>query len=148
MLHGVAVIAQAPQGQYVSRHRIARQFDLPESHLAKHLKSLVRAGVLHASTGPKGGFRLARDPHEISALEVVEAVEGDAVRFTCQEIRQRGAAAASPAECRQRCAIAKMMDNAQAAWRQSLSEVSVADLVKTTPLRIRRANAAALSSRD
>jgi len=36
----------------------------------------VRAGLLAAATGPRGGFRLARPPEEITVADVVEAVEG------------------------------------------------------------------------
>jgi DNA-binding IscR family transcriptional regulator len=36
------------------------------------LALLVRAGILSGTTGPKGGFRLARSASQISVLEVGE----------------------------------------------------------------------------
>ncbi len=42
----------------------------------KVLKRLVRYDILTSTRGSKGGYRLSRQPHEISALEVVEAIEG------------------------------------------------------------------------
>ena len=63
------------------------------------LKRLVRADLLHAGTGPRGGFRLARDPAEVTVLEIVEAVEGGTPLFRCTEIRQRGPVPASKSAC-------------------------------------------------
>ncbi|TDW94773.1 BadM/Rrf2 family transcriptional regulator [Kribbella pratensis] len=146
MLHSVAVIAQAPAGTAVARRVLAENYDLPEAYLAKHLKALVRAGVLVATTGPTGGFRLARDPAGITALDIVEAIEGSAPPFTCQEIRQRGLAATPPELCRRPCGVAAVMDRAHQAWRSTLQEVTVADLVKLTPKPLRDQLVARLSS--
>lgn len=145
MLHGVALIAQAPDGVAVPRRVLADHYGLPEPYLAKHLKALVRAGVLHANPGPSGGFRLAHRPEDITALDIVEAVEGGADPFVCQEIRQRGSAAAPPELCRRPCVFASMMGRAHDAWRESLRAVTVADLVAMTPKRARDRNRAKLA---
>ncbi len=146
MLHGVALIAQAPSGQSVSRRVLAEHYDLPEAYLAKHLKALVRAGVLVATPGPTGGFRLARPADQITALDIVEGIEGATSPFVCQEIRQRGTLAATPAECRRPCAMAKVMDRAHQAWRSSLAAVTVVDLVGTIPKRFRDRTVAGLAA--
>lgn len=137
MLHSLVVIAQAPVGSYVPRRTLAEQYDLPEAYLAKHLKALVRAGVLIATPGPRGGFSLARPATRITCLDVVEAIEGAAPSFTCTEIRQRGLAATAEAECRMPCGVSKIMVKADETWRRSLRETTVADLVSATPARVR-----------
>ncbi|TCC50851.1 Rrf2 family transcriptional regulator [Kribbella capetownensis] len=137
MLHGVGVIAHAPPGTSVARRVLAEQYDLPEAYLAKHLKALVRAGILTATTGPAGGFRLARDPADITALEIVEAIEGSASPFVCQEIRQRGLVAVPPELCRRPCGISTVMDRAHQAWRESLRDVTVVDLMRLIPKSLR-----------
>lgn len=137
MLHSAALLAQAPKGVAVPRRVLAEHYGLPEPYLAKPLKALVRAGILTASSGPSGGFRLARPPQDVTALDIVEAVEGTSPPFICQEIRQQGTGALSPAECRSPCAMATMMDRAHQAWRASLQGVTVADIVKATPKTVR-----------
>lgn len=147
MLHSVTLLAQAPQGMAVSRRVLAEHYGLPEPYLAKPLKALVRAGILNATSGPSGGFRLAREPEDITALDIVEAVEGTSSPFTCQEIRQQGTAALPPEECRRPCAMSMMMDRAHQAWRASLSGITVADMVKTTPKTVRDRNRADFAAR-
>jgi Rrf2 family protein len=142
MLHGVALLAQAPDGKAVPRRVLAEHYGLPEPYLAKPLKALVRAGILTAASGPAGGFRLARRPEDITALDIVEAVEGTSQPFVCQEIRQHGTAALPPDDCRMPCAMSAMMDRAHQAWRSSLRGITAADLVKGTPKTVRDRNRA------
>ena len=66
---------------------------MPSAYLAKHLQALARAGVLETVKGPRGGYRLARPPAEITVLDVVEAIDGDEPAFRCTEIRRRGPSA-------------------------------------------------------
>jgi Rrf2 family protein len=127
-LHCAWLLAQVPEGQPVSSRRMAEFYGLPPAYLSKLLKSLVRAGVLDATTGPRGGFRLARPPGEITVLDVVDAVEGGDPLFRCREIRQRGPVPASTADCRRPCGIAKVMYEAEQAWRSRLAATTVADL--------------------
>lgn len=144
MLHGLAVIAQAPAGVSVSRRVLSDYYGLPDAYLAKHLKSLVRAGLLVATTGPHGGFRLARPATEISALDIIEAIEGSASPFACEEIRLRVPAA--PERYRAPCPITRIMDNAHQAWRNELRGVTVHDIVQLTPERVRMRTAAHLAA--
>lgn len=145
-LHCAALVGLAPVGVSVPRRVLAEHFGLPDAYLAKHLQALVRAGVLQATTGPNGGFRLARDASTITALDIVDAIEGGSSPFLCQEIRQRGTGAVSPAECWKPCGISRMMDRANQAWRSALREIAVTDLIAMTPARIRERNRTMLSA--
>ena len=76
---------------YCSTHpelRRAATAYLCRSH--QHLHALTRAGVLESVPGPRGGYRLARRPADISVLDVVEGIDGSEPAFTCTEIRRRG----------------------------------------------------------
>ncbi|MBB6015968.1 RrF2 family transcriptional regulator [Deinococcus radiopugnans] len=143
-LHTVVLLGQIPQGGPLPRHLIARHHGLPDEYFAKYLKLLVKAGVLLASTGPRGGYRLARPGEHITAWEVVEAIEGDQSFFHCQEIRQCGSGAASPEECNEPCAIHQMMQVAFLSWKEQLSRTTVADLVGQVPEHVRDRNRLAL----
>jgi DNA-binding IscR family transcriptional regulator len=68
-------------------------------------------------------------------LEVVQAIEGDDPAFRCTEIRQQGLLAAPPEKCRSACGIAKVMANAEDAWRTSLAGVTIADLAASFDIR-------------
>ena len=137
-LHCAVTLSLLDAGAAGSRWRLAEYYGLPDAYLAKQLKLLVSAGLLHATTGPQGGFRLARPADEITALDVVEAIEGTRPAFSCTEIRQRGVCATPPEACVRACPVAKVMYAADAAWRESLGGVTIADLAKTVPALYRR----------
>ncbi|BCJ26287.1 RrF2 family transcriptional regulator [Actinocatenispora sera] len=136
VLHSAAALAQLSAGDTASTGQLAEHFGVPAPYLAKQLAHLVRAGVLTASTGPRGGFRLARPADRITVLDVVEAVDGGADPYQCRELRQQGRGAAPAAECTEPCALAATMRTAHEAWRASLAAVSLADIVGTLPAEI------------
>ncbi|MCT2589044.1 Rrf2 family transcriptional regulator [Streptomyces sp. N2-109] len=131
LLHCATTLAQLEAGATASAAQLARYYDLPAAYLAKQLQTLVKAGVLVATTGPRGGFRLGRQPSEITLLHIVEAVDGAASPYECREIRQHGQGALPPEECRRTCVIAVKMAEAHEAWRRSLAEVSLGDILAT-----------------
>jgi Rrf2 family protein len=133
MLHAVASLAQLDPGATASAAQLAEHFDVPAAYLAKQLQALVRAGVLVAATGPRGGFRLARAAGEITLLQIVEAVDGGSPFYQCNELRQRGRGASPPEQCRRTCGIAARMYEAEAAYRDSLAGVTIADIVAGLP---------------
>ncbi|OIV38473.1 transcriptional regulator [Mangrovactinospora gilvigrisea] len=129
-VHCAVLLAQGPPGTVASRRTLAGFYGLPEAYLAKHLKSLVRSGVLHATSGPRGGFRLARPAAEITVLDVVEAVEGEASAFVCTEIRQRGVCAIPAEQCVRRCTVDRIMQDADDAWRESLRGRTIGEIAR------------------
>ena len=133
LLHAAASLAQLEPGVPASAAQLAAHYGVPAAYLAKQLQSLVRAGVLAAATGPRGGFRLARHASEINLLDIVEAVDGAANPYECREIRQQGRGALPPEDCRRTCILAEKMADAHEAWRASLAGVSLADIVATLP---------------
>jgi len=55
---------------------LARRRDIPVQFLEQLFAVLRRAGILRSQRGVKGGYSFARDPAEITVLEVVELLEG------------------------------------------------------------------------
>ncbi|HEX6357405.1 Rrf2 family transcriptional regulator [Actinophytocola sp.] len=152
LLHCAATLAQLEPGVTASAAQLAEYFDLPAPYLAKQLQTLVRAGVLVATTGPRGGFRLGRPAAEITLLQIVEAVDGASSPYECREIRQRGRGALPPQDCQDMCVLARKMADAHEAWRRSLGGESLADILATlpasAPARTRSRLAASGSSRS
>src|SRR3954469_10345358 len=75
-LHAVAFMASQKSDKPVASHNIAQARNIPERFLLKVLKPLVSAQVLLSIKGPNGGYRLARPAHQVTLLEVLEAVDG------------------------------------------------------------------------
>lgn len=55
---------------------LARRRDIPVQFLEQLFAVLRRAGVLKSQRGVKGGYLFAREPGEITVLEVVELLDG------------------------------------------------------------------------
>lgn len=133
LLHCATTLAQLGPGGTASAAQLVAYYDLPPAALAKQLQMLVRAGVLTASSGPRGGFRLARPAAEITLLQIVEAVDGAAQPYECREIRQQGRGALTAGECQGTCILAEKMAQAHEAWRTSLAAVTLDDIVTSLP---------------
>ena len=127
-VHLCGVLTAVPEGRGLPAARLAEFHDLPPAYLAKHLQALSRAGIVTADRGVKGGYRLGRAPSQISLLDIVLAIDGSQPAFRCTEIRQRGPCAAAPSACRTACAIARAFLAAEAAWREALAGVTIAEM--------------------
>ncbi len=60
----------------VKAERIATAQDIPLNFLENILGELRHAGLVRSHRGAEGGFRLAKDPADISVADVIRAVEG------------------------------------------------------------------------
>jgi Rrf2 family protein len=67
----------------LSARRIADAMSIPVRFLPQVLGDLQRSGLVEATAGRAGGYRLARPADTVSLLEVIEAVEGDSRRRSC-----------------------------------------------------------------
>jgi Rrf2 family protein len=107
---------------------LAAFYELPPAYLNKQLQSLVRAGILTSTSGPRGGFQLTRDPGAISLLDIVAAIEGPEELFRCDRILSKGPGEHAGVDYRQSCAFAQAMRDADLAWRRELAGKTVADV--------------------
>lgn len=62
---------------------------VPFDYVAKLFTKLHKARLIIATEGAKGGIRLAKSAHEITVLDVVDAIDGRKKLFDCKEIRNR-----------------------------------------------------------
>ncbi|MBI1909207.1 MAG: Rrf2 family transcriptional regulator [Deltaproteobacteria bacterium] len=70
-------------GRTVSAAEISKKQEIPPKFLVRIMPKLVRKGVVVSVYGSKGGYRLSRQPAQISFLEVLEAIEGPLVMNEC-----------------------------------------------------------------
>ena len=82
-LRAMIYLSSIPMESVVPFREIARQMDVPEDFLAKILKTLVDQGLVKSTRGPHGGYALARNPADVSFLDVIEAVEGPVALNVC-----------------------------------------------------------------
>jgi Rrf2 family protein len=66
-----------------SAKEIADAYGIPLPLLAKILQKLTKTGLLHSVPGSSGGYKLAKRPQKISALEVIHAIDGPIILTTC-----------------------------------------------------------------
>jgi Rrf2 family protein len=83
-LIAVQHMSRHPYGEVVSVAELAAAETIPPNILAKVLQGLKRAGVLMATKGAGGGYRLARPVNEIRFLDVVRPFEEQIAVVTCQ----------------------------------------------------------------
>ena len=72
----ILYLSQFEVGESVSTGRVAREERIPPAFLSKIIARLSHAGITQASRGRYGGVKLARQPRDISMLEVIEAIDG------------------------------------------------------------------------
>jgi len=82
-IRAVRYLAKQGSDKRVATSTVAREMKIPPSFLAKIISQLSIAGLLHTSRGARGGVSLAREPKEISVLDVVEAIDGPILLNEC-----------------------------------------------------------------
>jgi Rrf2 family protein len=79
----IALRHLACEARTASAKEIADSYRIPLPLLSKVLQTLARNGMLVSEQGAAGGYRLARDPHEITALEVIRSIDGPIILTHC-----------------------------------------------------------------
>jgi len=88
-IRGVSVLAEEYGHGPISLSEICRRRKLARQYLVKLFGILSRAGVIMPVRGKHGGYMLAREPKDISLLEIIETVEGPIVLNLCQYMPPR-----------------------------------------------------------
>jgi Rrf2 family protein len=76
-------LRQRQTGAAVSAKEVAEECGIPLPVTSKLLQKLGKSGFLVSEFGTNGGYRLARDPRLISALQVIRAIDGPIVLADC-----------------------------------------------------------------
>ena len=77
-------LAGSAPGELVSLRVVAAQLGESPTYSAKIARNLVKAGILQAERGAKGGVRLNQSPEEITLLKVLRACQGDISADFCK----------------------------------------------------------------
>jgi Rrf2 family transcriptional regulator, iron-sulfur cluster assembly transcription factor len=110
--------------QAVSTKTLAKSQDLPVEFIYKIMGRLTKAGLTKRYMGAKGGFMLAREPEEISLLDIMQATQGRVTMKKC---------CINPLSCaRSRsCAVLPKLAHLQNTLVKSLDDISLLEIVST-----------------
>jgi Rrf2 family protein len=68
----------------LSAKDIAEAYGIPPQLLAKILQRLTKAGLLSSHAGTNGGYALSRDAEQITAFDVIRAIDGPLFITSCE----------------------------------------------------------------
>ena len=106
--------------RYISRSEISEATQVPHEYLLKVLNQLDAAELVESRRGPSGGYRLRRSADELTALEVVLAVDSIPRITECP---------LGIDEHEQLCPLHQLLDDAGRRVEEAFAEVSVAELL-------------------
>jgi Rrf2 family protein len=66
-----------------SANEIADEYGISSTLMAKVLQKLARQNLVAAKHGSSGGYQLSKTPDQISALEVITAIDGPVLITSC-----------------------------------------------------------------
>jgi Rrf2 family protein len=113
-------VSDAPSA---SAKAIAEAYHIPPQLLAKILQTLTRAGILVSTAGTNGGYSLARRASDISAFEVIRAIDGPLFITSCITIH-------GTCDLHGTCTIKEPLRKVNDSIKDMLSGLSIADLVE------------------
>jgi Rrf2 family protein len=102
---------------------IAQAYHIPPPLLAKILQTLARAGLLVSHAGTNGGYALARPANQISAFEVIRAIDGPLFITSCITIH-------GACDLAGHCTIKEPLRKVNDSIKDLLSNIHISDLVE------------------
>ena len=121
----MSALAQDP-ATMVTAKELAAKTHVALPTVSKILKMLARAELVLSGRGTKGGYRLARQPGEISVADIIDAIEGPLAVTECSSAQGRCVQEAV-------CSVRVNWQRINGAIRHTLERVSLAEMAITVP---------------
>ena len=137
----LVTLARADDDRCLSLAEIARREKLPHAYLEHLVRDLRRAGLVTATRGQSGGYRLARPADQIAMTDAVRALEGPLLEMPCA-----GAQDMEHCDRPQPCSVHEVFQRVYESLSLSLGATSLADVASTAggppyPQQVRRRRA-------
>jgi FeS assembly SUF system regulator len=116
----LARLAAEPAQRFTAA-QIAAETHLAAPTVSKLLKQLHRQGLVASTRGSAGGYLLARPASDISAAQILDALEGPVALTEC-------AGTASHCGIERTCRVGHSWQRVNLAIRRSLQEISLLEL--------------------
>jgi len=127
-VHLMAGLGYAPTGEVTSTH-LAASVNTSPSFVRRILAKLSKANLVSTTMGKTGSCSLARNPAEISLLDIYRAVEAPKA-FVIHDYPEQKACAVS---CAIKSSMDKVLSKTQLSMEESLGEISLADVIADLP---------------
>jgi Rrf2 family protein len=104
-----------------SANEVAEEYGISTTLMAKVLQKLARQGMVAAKHGSSGGYQLAKEPENISALDVIVAIDGPVLITSC--VTSHGACDATD-----KCSVREPLRRVNESILNVLNTVTIAQL--------------------
>ena len=122
-LMAMKYLAEQTGGDAYSAKEIAEAYHIPPQLLAKILQTLGKAGLLVSHAGTNGGYALSRSAEEITAFEVIRAIDGPLFITSCITIH-------GTCDLAGHCTIKEPLRKVNDSIKELLNGIRIADLVE------------------
>jgi len=122
-LMALKYLAEHPETPALSAKDVADAYGIPAQLLAKILQRLTKTGLLKSHAGMNGGYALARDPRQISAFEVIHAIDGPLFLTSCTK-------GTKPCDLTPNCTIKEPLARVNETIIGVLKSISIHDLAE------------------
>lgn len=82
-LRALVHLATLPEGQTILGRDLARLANIPPNYLSKIFWALGNAGIVDATRGTRGGYKLQRKPANVRLVDVVELFDKPRIGNGC-----------------------------------------------------------------
>ena len=82
-LRALAHLSQVPAGDFILGRQLAELAGVPANFLSKIMLTLRKAGLIEATRGHGGGYRLVKQARDITLMQVVDLFEGTSAQPRC-----------------------------------------------------------------
>lgn len=139
----LVALAKADLERPTSLAGIARTDKLPHAYIEQLVGALRRAGLVTATRGHAGGYRLARPAAEINLVDAVRALDGPILEMPCG-----GPADLESCDRPQDCSVHEVFERLQNSLNDTLGGLTLAEVAAGSggppyPPIVRRRHAAA-----
>ena len=126
--YGIRVLlalARAEGQEPLSLTSVARSERLPHAYLEQLVADLRRAGLVSATRGQAGGYRLARPPEQISLATAIRTLDGPLLEMPCA-----GVNSAEVCDRREPCSVHEAYERLFASIDATLGATTLAELAE------------------
>ncbi|ATU93594.1 hypothetical protein BLM14_01910 [Phyllobacterium zundukense] len=120
-----------PRTKPVSSRDLAELQGVPTTLMARIMPRLEKAGLVVSTSGISGGYRLAKEPKDITVLDIADAIDGRKSVFDCKDIRKNCVLFGGEAPAwmtRGVCGVHAVMLRAEKSMRNEMDRTTLQDL--------------------
>jgi Rrf2 family protein len=121
-IHGLGYLITRGSEEPVQISEIAAEQKVSKTYLAKIFQQLSTARIVVGHRGVTGGYILAREPQEITLVDIIEAVDGPIIRRHC-------CLGMFSCPIKNKCFVLDAFSDANQKFVDSLQDITLSDVV-------------------